>query len=284
MAYLDHIITCNAHDITRFQPFLVERRHVGWIRNDVATQLAAFPEAFRLSDDAVTMHPGLNSADSRSAAIDAVCNALAKESGTPRLRGERYAVSPRWGEPPLLTVDRAVASLFGVRAYGIHVNGYVQRPDGLHLWIGRRAKDKPVAPDKLDNMIAGGQPAHLGLMDNLVKEAAEEADLPESLARTARPVGAISYCMEDVWGLKPDVMFCYDLAIPEDFIPRNTDGELSGFTLMPVNDVAALVRDTTEFKFNVNLVIMDFLARHGLLDPDQDPDYVAIVRGLRQGW
>jgi len=174
--------------------------------------------------------------------------------------------------------------VFGVRAYGVHVNGVVRRPDGLHLWIGRRAPDKPVAPDKLDNMVAGGQPAHLGLMDNLVKEAAEEADIPADLARTARPVGAICYCLEDQWGLKPDVMFCYDLEVPADFTPRNTDGEISSFQLLPIAEVAARVKDGDEFKFNVNLVILDFLLRHGLLSPDDEPDYVEIVKGLRQGW
>lgn len=43
------------------------------------------------------------------------------------------------------------------------------------------------------------------------------------------------------------------------------------------------MRDTDDFKFNVNLVIIDFLIRHGLLRPDDEPDYVAIVHGLRRG-
>ena len=97
-------------------------------------------------------------------------------------------------------------------------------------------------------------------------------------------MGAIGYCVEDEWGLKPDVMFCFDLKVPEGFTPRNTDGEISSFTLMPVAEVAARLRDTDDFKFNVTLVVIDFLIRHGLIDPDHDPDYVDIVRGLRQGW
>jgi hypothetical protein len=64
-------------------------------------------------------------------------------------------------------------------------------------------------------------------------------------------------------------------------VPRNVDGEVEGFELWPLDRVAAAVRDTDDFKFNVPLVIMDFLVRHGRLRPE-DPDYVAIVAGLRR--
>jgi hypothetical protein len=284
MAYLDHITLCNAYDIGKFRPLMVGDSRIGWVRYDIARHLVAFPEAFRVRGDAIGLHPGLETPAARSAAVDEVARALASEIGTPALRGERYSVASRWGGSPLMTVDRGVVSVFGVPAYGVHVNGIVRRADGLHLWIGRRAQDRPVAPGQLDNMVAGGQPAELGLMDNLVKEAAEEAAVPEALARTARPVGAIRYCLEDQWGLKPDLMFCYDLDLPEDFTPRNTDGEISGFQLLPVAEVAARVKAGGEFKFNVNLVILDFLVRHGLLSPDHEPDYVEIVMGLRRGW
>ncbi|MGE5505465.1 MAG: DUF4743 domain-containing protein [Actinomycetota bacterium] len=285
MAYLDHVAACNAHDITRFRPFMVERRHVGWVRHDTARRLAAFPDTFRVGDDAVALHPRLDTPDARSAALDEACAALHREWAYPRLRGERFIVGPGWGQAPLATIDRGHASVFGVRAYGVHVNGFVRGADGaLALWVARRAADKPVAPGKLDNMIAGGQPAGLGLLDNLVKEAHEEADVPEALARTARPVGLVSYVMEDEWGLKPDTMFCFDLELPADFTPHPRDGEAEHFVRMPVAEVARLVRDTDQFKFNVNLVILDFLIRRGVLTPDTDPDYAAICQGLRKGW
>lgn len=283
MAFLDHIRACNSHDLTRYRPFLAEGRRLGWVRHDTAALLAAFPETFIVEEDAVSLHPRLATPQARAAAVDETCAALAERHGYPALRGERYAVSARWGEEPLFTIDRAVVAVFGIRAYGVHVNGWLRRADGLHLWIGRRAPDKAVAPGKLDNIIAGGQPAGLSLMDNLVKEAAEEADIGEELARRAVPVGLVSYCFEDRFGLKPDTMFCYDLEVPEGVIPRNTDGEVESFHLMPAAEVMRLVRDTTEFKYNVPLVILDFLVRRGLLCPDSDPDYAEIVAGLRRG-
>jgi len=41
------------------------------------------------------------------------------------------------------------------------------------------------------------------------------------------------------------------------------------------------VRDSNQFKYNCNLVLIDFFVRHGLLSAD-DPDFTAIVAGLRQ--
>lgn len=282
MAFLDHVVLCNTHDRSRFRPFLIAGQKIGAVRHDMAERLAAFPQTFRVDAGTVSLAETLESQPQREHAVDEACRTLASAGGFPAMRGERYRVVTRWGTSPVMTLDRGVVSVFGVQAFGVHVNGMVRTAQGLKLWIGLRAIDKAVAPGKLDNMIAGGQPAGLGLMDNLVKEAAEEADVPESLARTARPVGVITYCLEDEWGLKPDVMFCYDLDVPESFIPRNTDGEMQNFRLMDARDVAALVRDTHQFKFNVNLVLIDFLIRHGVLGPENEPEYVELVTRLRR--
>ena len=77
-------------------------------------------------------------------------------------------------------------------------------------------------------------------------------------------------------------MFCYDLEMPADFTPVNQDGEIDSFELWPLDAVAARVRDSFDFKYNCNLAIIDFLIRHGHITPENEPDYVAIVLGLRR--
>ncbi len=138
-----------------------------------------------------------------------------------------------------------------------------------------------MAPDKLDNIVAGGISHEHGLVETLFKEAQEEAGIPRDLVSRARPVGAVSYRTETELGLRDDVLFLYDLELPAEFVPRNTDGEIVEFTLMEAGAVIERVRGSDDFKFNVNLVIIDFALRHGLVTP-ADPDYLALVAGLHR--
>ena len=78
----------------------------------------------------------------------------------------------------------------------------------------------------------------------------------------------------------PDCMFCFDLELPADFEPHGVDGEVEGFSLWSIDKLAKVVRDTREFKFNSNLVVIDFLVRHGMLPADY-AEYLDIVKGLR---
>jgi hypothetical protein len=52
------------------------------------------------------------------------------------------------------------------------------------------------------------------------------------------------------------------------------------FELWPVQRVFETVRDTFDFKYNCNLVLIDFFVRHGLFAAD-DPDFVRIVGELK---
>ena len=139
----------------------------------------------------------------------------------------------------------------------------------MHVWVARRAANKLLDPSKLDHIVAGGVPASLTPAETLVKEAAEEAAVPASLARRAVPVATITYAMERPEGLRRDLLHCYDLELPEDFAPRPADGEVEAFELWPIARVAQTVRDTDAFKFNVNLVLIDLLLRMGLIDGEE---------------
>jgi 8-oxo-dGTP pyrophosphatase MutT (NUDIX family) len=210
-----------------------------------------------------------------------VVDALVAENRVPKWRNETFDVAPRWGASPVFRLDRGAVPFFGTRAYGVHLNGYRREGNTLSLWVGRRAPDKKVAPDKLDNLVAGGVGNGHGLDDTLLKEGEEEASIPTSLTKRSLPVGAVSYRMETELGIRDDVLFVYDLEMPADFSPKNQDGEIVHFELMPASAVLERVRSTDEFKFNVNLVILDFALRHGLLRPD-DPEYLDVATGLHR--
>ena len=236
--------------------FAIGPTQVGWVRPELARALAGFA-AVTVGARRVTL-----AADAAST-LPAIARALS-EQGFCRWRGEAFDVRASGDGPVLTTLDRGALPVFGVLAAGVHVNGLVQRPDGLHLWVARRAADKALDPGKLDHLVAGGIPAGMTPHETVVKESGEEAGIPASLAATATETGLVSYTMERPEGLRRDWLICYDLFLPADFIPYAADGEVESFELWPMMRVLERVRDSDDFKFNVNLVLIDLFRRLGM--------------------
>src|SRR6478672_1999706 len=250
MSFADHIRACNNFDRARVVPLIAGGRRIGWLRRDNAAALARFDRVFAVEPERVALVAS-GGLDTVSAAVDEVVEALVADRNIPKWRNETFDVMARWGEPPLFRLDRGAVPFFGVRAYGVHLNGYRVIDRRMHLWVGRRAPDKRVAPDKLDNIVAGGIGNGYGIFETLVKESEEEGGIPAPLVRHAVPVGAVTYCMETELGIRDDVLFAYDLELPAGFAPKNTDGEIVRFDLMPAHSVVQRVRSTDDFKFNV---------------------------------
>jgi hypothetical protein len=279
MSYLDRVRAIQQFDAAAYRPFMAAGRGVGLIHRDFIPHLHDFGEVLKMSDDAVVLNPALEDHASRTAAMAELLAELRDRDLVPGWRNEPYAVCERWGDAPLFQMERAAVPLFGTLGYGVHVNGFVRDGDTLKMWVGKRSLTKPTGPGKLDQIVAGGLPAGIGVMDNLIKECGEEADIPEDLARRAHPVSATTYCTERAEGLRRDVLFNYDLELPADFTPRNTDGEIEDFFLWSIDQVMDTVRETDDFKFNCGVIVIDFLIRRGFIGPDHS-DYVEIQRGL----
>ncbi len=249
------------------QPFRIGADQVGWITPAIAAAIAAFP-AIRQDADGTTL--------TDAAALPAIARALS-EQGRLRDRREAFDVRSTPDGPVLAQIDRGAIPSFGIQAVGVHVNGLVQRPDGLHLWIARRAANKALDPGKLDHIVAGGVPAGLDARATLIKEAAEEASIPPALAARATPVATLHYAMERPEGLRRDWLSCYDLMLPPDFVPVAADGEVETFELWPIARAVEAVRTTDAFKFNVNLVLIDLFIRLGLIN---GPEVAALGSAL----
>src|SRR5262249_3746953 len=142
-------------DPGRAVPLVAGGRRIGWLRRDNAVALTPYREVFAVEPDRVRLVAD-GDVDAVSAAVDGVVEALVVERKGPKWRNETFDVMARWGDRPIFRLDRGAVPFFGVRAYGVHLNGYCRDHDGISLWIGRRAPDKRVAPNKLDNIVAGG--------------------------------------------------------------------------------------------------------------------------------
>jgi 8-oxo-dGTP pyrophosphatase MutT (NUDIX family) len=252
-----HVRACNNAVLPGARrPFHLCDTQVGWVAPPMIDALAAYP-AIRVAADRLTL--------TTPEALPGIARELAGQ-GLYRWRNEAFDVRARPDGAALSQIDRGAIPSFGIRATGVHVNGLVRRPDGLHLWVARRSNNKLLDPGKLDHIVAGGVPAGLTPRQTLVKEAAEEAAIPSSLASQARQVSSFGYAMERQEGLRRDWVYGYDLTLPEAFIPEPTDGEVETFELWPIRQAFEAVRDTDAFKFNVTLVLIDLFIRQGMID------------------
>ena len=281
MSYARHLETCNRFDPARFLPLLLADRRVGFVRRDNVHLLEALPRTFGVAAESVSVvvpdcgPTGLT--DAFAEATDVLVG-----SGVAIRRNEMFEVAHDWGERPLFELDRGLVEFFGVRARAAHLNGWRSGSDGPDFWIAKRAMSKALAPGKLDNLVAGGIGAGFTAWKTLIKEAGEEAGIPATLAIQATAVGAIRYRREMGTGMRDEVVFIYDLQVPPAFMPRNVDGEVQDFRILPARECLRMVRETDEFMYDVNLVLIDFAVRHGIIVPE-DPGYLHLIDGLRGG-
>ncbi len=267
---LSHIAACHTATLPGARlPFFLGARQVGYVLPDLGQTLPGVTDDVTVADERVVL----------AEAAAWRLNEIALAAGI-LPRGEDFDVRETPEGEVLAVVDRAALPAFGIIGVGAHLNGLVERADGLHLWVGTRAADKKLDPGKLDHLVAGGVPAGLTPMQTLVKEAAEEAALPESLAVQARPVGRFAYNMERAEGLRRDVVFAFDLVLPENFQPVPNDGEVAFFELWPIERVFEEVAASQNFKFNVNLVLIDLFLRRGLVAGDD----AKILRRALEGY
>ncbi|PON44426.1 Dihydroneopterin triphosphate diphosphatase [Trema orientale] len=287
--YFEKIKICNRGADMRFDfiPFVIEDQIVGYVHKGFAEHLRKFQYVFEFLPDngsrgaRVTLNSSLKTPEDRTRAVGEVVKSLGEQL-IPGIRNELYPVTSSFGARTFFSLERAAAPYFGIKAYGVHMNGYVEKGGQKFLWIGKRSRAKATYPGMLDHLVAGGLPHGIACGENMVKECEEEAGIPRSISSSAIPVGAVSYMDIDGYRYKRDVLFCYDLKLPESFIPKNEDGEVESFKLIPVTHVANVIRRTYLFKPNCCLVIIDFLFRHGYILPECF-GYLDLLQSLRSG-
>ncbi|XP_041460309.1 nudix hydrolase 20, chloroplastic-like isoform X2 [Lytechinus variegatus] len=269
----------------RYLPFMVDGVQVGIIPPKMVETLASQPDIFELKNNQVHLSSTLSTYAERTARVGEFLSTCRESVDFITLQGwrnENYAVSRSYYDTPLFEMERSATCLFGIKQYGVHVNGYCRHPtEGICMWIGKRSPNKQTYPGKLDQIAAGGLPACLDIRECMMKESEEEASIPRDISSKALPVGAISYFFEDERGVFPETQFIFDLELPVDFQPRVKDGEVSEFYLWSLSKVKEEIA-TDRFKPNCSLVCLDFLIRHGYINHDGEPHYLDFLSSLHQ--
>ena len=313
----------NAHNPASYFPVLVGDAQVGFVSSDFLQSLAPHLtsglscELVQLAEDkdasasgpaaggaarkatvGVRLAPEDYSVGARTQTVAALVRELVTDGAIPegKLRNELQdvrALTDGWvgpdGPAPPLRLERGAMVHFGVPSYGIHVNGYVRNPDDPSdarpwgVWVAKRSMSKATYPGKLDQMVAGGQPASITFLENVQKECEEEASLPPEVIAKIRPAGLVRYRYAARKGLSTKILTTFDVEMPAGLAPVCGDGEVEGFELMRVDDMLESVRsDLDAWKPNSALVAIEFAMRHGYLSADE-PGYVEIATLLRGG-
>lgn len=269
------------------KPFIVDGDHVGLIKPDVYKHLLKYPEVFCFHENesnregVVELNPAFRDYTERTIKVDEVLRDLKSKGIFSALKGWRdefYDV--KHGHKRLLKMDRSATCLFGVRKYGVDINGYVRDPTkGLCIWLQQRSNTKETWPGKWDNMVSGGLSVGHGIKETAIKEAAEEASIPDHLIKNLISAGCVSFFFESDKGLFPNTEFVFDLELPLDFVPRNADGEVQAFELLSASECLERLF-SPDFKTTSCPVSIDFLIRHGFITPENEIHFTEIVELL----
>jgi 8-oxo-dGTP pyrophosphatase MutT (NUDIX family) len=186
-------------------------------------------------------------------------------------------------------IERFSAPVFGTVNRGAHLTAYCRTAEGLKIWVPRRSFELRTYAGMLDSTVAGGVRADESPLETITHEAAEEASIPEDMVRAGvRPVGSLSAMGLTGKGAagEPglvfgDVLFLFDLEVPEGFQLKPSDEEVKEFHLMNVDEVKSrLLRQ--EFKNNSAVVMIDFFIRHSIITPDNEKNYAELVSAMHR--
>lgn len=185
----------------------------------------------------------------------------------------------------LAHVNRSTAPYLGIDSVGVHLNCYVCHDNGESsseasikgVWLAKRAPTKLHFPNVWDTTVAGGQPANLSLFDNIIKEAHEEAGVPEEWIRkpshasgtffsdhTHDPL-TITTAKDDGTCMKRSIYYSFDLKVPHSWTPTPVDGEVSEFRLYSMQELEEELRFGESVRPSMRAVLLDFMIRHNAL-------------------
>lgn len=221
---------------------------------------------------------------------------LARERGVfPRIAKKTTELFPILGARFDIAIERSAFSLFGIVGRGAHMTVYTRSRDGdgdgtIKFWIARRSAAKSTYPSMLDQAVAGGVARGETPLECIVREAGEEAGLSPALVReNAVAAGTVSWfgladerAGGEVGLVNPGVLYVYDLEVPESGVAcAPADDEIQHFSLMELREVLAALRNG-EFKPSCDMVMLDFLVRHGFVTAENEPDYGELIARLHR--
>jgi 8-oxo-dGTP pyrophosphatase MutT (NUDIX family) len=193
------------------------------------------------------------------------------------------------GKELVVSVERCAAQLFGVLTYGVQLLAYQDNPEGISIWVARRAAWKRSYPDMLDSTVGGSLPTGEAPFECLLREGLEEAALdPDFVKKNVVACGTVNYtCVTDDYSrgekglLSPEVQFCYELKLPKNMVLAPGEAAVSEIVLLNVEELKEALAKA-QFAPLTGCLILDFFVRHGILTFENEPNYIAIASRMHK--
>ena len=282
MALIDRIRAVQQRSPASFSPFAIDGEIVGFLPRDLAKQLCdVFSTSFSINDGQLVFLQAVTDFEARSLVLANISDFFLAEGLMPKPRNELYPIKNNWNQKPFAELERNASIPLGLITYGVNLHAWTLNEAGQQLlWVGKRSLNKQTEPGKLDHLAAGGQPAHLGLHENMIKEAEEEASVPVHLAKMCKSAGSVSGHYHGQF-CRRFIHYNFDLELPAEFLPKPMDGEVENFELMPPHEVIDLLRSGYHFDLESGVAVIDWLIRHGHVHAENEPDFDLVESGLR---
>lgn len=251
----------------------------------------AWPDFWEVNEQKKTVTLSGTSLDERNKQLKDTIYAEHQKGTSKQLAGWTGEVFSVYGPAKelVVSIERLAAPLFGIITYGVQLLVYRDEPDGLRVWIGRRAKTQRTFPGMLDSTVGGSLPTGETPFQCLVRESGEEASIPEQMVRDlTRACGTVNYIdISDSRGggelglLTPAVQFTYEMKTGTDLIPEPRDNEAQSLTLFVVEELKKALANG-EFTPTNGCIVIDFLVRHGIITFENEEDYIEIALRLHR--
>ena len=229
--------------------YLGEKRIGRLAPEHVAPLLDRLPQCQLSERGVVWLGAERSSVQERSTQLAGAAQALRQAGWITGWRDELYSYwgeiehAPDPAEPHAFALERAAFRFFGLRSHAVHINGFA--PDG-RVWCGIRSMSKATDPGRIDNLAAGGLSAGESVLDCAIRELHEEAGLDPELARQVQPAGRVVTRRRESQGWHDEALLVYNLLLPAGTVPRNLDGEVSGFLCLSPQQAMTRLGEMTD--------------------------------------
>jgi 8-oxo-dGTP pyrophosphatase MutT (NUDIX family) len=270
MPFLENIRPFKTADLTGFVPVLACGLEIGHTKADFAKTISNFDTTWRLTAAGLELSQELKTFDDRTKAVDRTFETLSAAGILPvmpdyTLTGgsiDWVSAFPNKSFDALFTLKRFYFVYLGLQTYSIMLNGFTK----TDYWSGTRSMNVHNNAGKMDVIAAGMLRHGETVQEALIHESYEEAGLLLEDLSGVTMNGQIDLSLVNKEGfLLRESFHVFDLDLKDKSPVVVSPNEVEKFTLLKIDAVLKYAEAGDVFSKPVNLVITDFLIRHGHL-------------------